>query len=87
MFPAALRYLGIDPDSKKEADLRKAADLLAKIKPSIQKFHSSEYINGLANGDICLAVGYSGDILQARKRAKEAKNGVEVAYSIPRKAR
>jgi putrescine transport system substrate-binding protein len=84
MFPAALRYLGIDPDSKKEADLRKAADLLAKIKPSIQKFHSSEYINGLANGDICLAVGYSGDILQARKRAKEAKNGVEVAYSIPK---
>ena len=84
MFPAALRYLGLDPDSKKEADLRKAADLLAKIKPSIRKFHSSEYINALANGDICLAVGYSGDILQARKRAKEAKNGVEVAYAIPK---
>lgn len=84
MFPAALRYLGLDPDSKKEADLKKAGDLLAKIKPSIQKFHSSEYINALANGDICLAVGYSGDILQARKRAKEAKNGVEVAYSIPK---
>ncbi|MCA0400211.1 MAG: polyamine ABC transporter substrate-binding protein [Proteobacteria bacterium] len=84
LFPAALRYLGLDPDSKKEADLRKAADLLAKIKPHIRKFHSSEYINALANGDICLALGYSGDVLQARKRAREAKNGVEVAYSIPK---
>lgn len=83
MFPAALRYLGLDPDSKKEADLRKAADLLAKIKPHIQKFHSSEYITALANGDICLAVGYSGDVLQAKKRAAEAKNGVEIGYAIP----
>ena len=55
-----------------------------KVRASIRKFHSSEYINGLANGDICLAVGYSGDIMQARKRAEEAKNGVEVAYVIPR---
>ena len=84
MFPAALRYLGLDPDSKKEADLNKAGELLRKIRPHIQKFHSSEYINALANGDICLAVGYSGDILQAKKRAEEAKNGVEVAYSIPK---
>ena len=50
----------------------------------MQKFHSSEYINALANGDICLAVGYSGDIVQARNRAAEAKNGVEIAYVIPR---
>ena len=84
LFPAALHYLGLDPDSKKDADLKKAADLLARIKPYIQKFHSSEYINALANGDICLALGYSGDVLQARKRAREAKNGVEIAYSIPR---
>ncbi len=84
MFPAALRYLGLDPDSKSEADLNKAGELLRKIRPYIQKFHSSEYINALANGDICLAVGYSGDILQARKRAEEAKNKVEVAYAIPK---
>lgn len=84
LFPAALRYLKLDPNSKKDADLKKAADLLASIKPHIQKFHSSEYINALANGDICLALGYSGDILQARKRAKEAKNGVDVAYVIPK---
>jgi putrescine transport system substrate-binding protein len=84
MFPAALNFLGLDPDSKKEEDLAKAADLLAKIRPHIQKFHSSEYINALANGDICLAVGYSGDILQAKKRAEEAKNNVEVNYVIPK---
>ena len=50
----------------------------------MQKFHSSEYINALANGDICVAVGYSGDVLQAKKRAEEAKNGVEIGYVIPR---
>lgn len=84
MFPAALRYLGLDPDSKKEADLKKAGELLRKMRPHIQKFHSSEYINALANGDICLAVGYSGDVLQAKKRAVEAKNKVEIAYAIPK---
>jgi putrescine transport system substrate-binding protein len=84
LFPAALRWLGLDPNSKKEEDLRRAADALAKIKPYIRKFHSSEYINALANGDICLALGYSGDILQARKRALEAGNGVQVAYAIPK---
>ncbi len=84
MFPAALHYLGLNPDSKKESDLKRAADLLTKIKPFVRKFHSSEYINALANGDICFAVGYSGDVLQARKRAKEANNSVEIAYSIPK---
>jgi putrescine transport system substrate-binding protein len=84
MFPAALRYLGLNPDSKVEADLNKAGELLRRIRPHIQKFHSSEYINALANGDICLAVGYSGDVLQARKRAEEAKNKVEIAYAIPK---
>jgi putrescine transport system substrate-binding protein len=84
MFPAALAYLGLNPDSKDPADIQKAGDLLSSVAPYIQKFHSSEYINGLANGDICLAVGYSGDILQARNRAAEAKNGVEIGYSIPK---
>ena len=84
LFPAALNYLGLDPNSKDEADLNKAADLLKSIAPYVQKFHSSEYINALANGDICLAVGYSGDVLQARDRADEADNGVTVAYSIPK---
>ncbi|HZP19915.1 MAG TPA: polyamine ABC transporter substrate-binding protein [Bauldia sp.] len=84
MFPAALAYLGLNPNSKEQADLEKAADLLAKVAPFVQKYNSSEYINALANGDICIAVGYSGDILQARDRAEEAKNGVEVGYSVPK---
>ena len=80
----ALNYLGLDPDSKEPADIEKAGELLLSIRPYIQKFHSSEYINALANGDICLAVGYSGDVLQARDRAAEAGNGVNVEYIIPK---
>lgn len=84
ILPAALNYLGLNPDSKDAGDLQKARDLLLSVRPHIQKFHSSEYINALANGDICLAVGYSGDVLQARDRAAEAGNNVEIAYSIPK---
>ena len=57
---------------------------MLSIRPSIRKFHSSEYINALANGDICVAVGYSGDLFQARDRAAEAKKGVDIAYAIPK---
>jgi putrescine transport system substrate-binding protein len=84
LFPGILAYLGLNPDSKKTEDLNKAGEALFRIRGNIQKFHSSEYINALANGDICMAVGYSGDILQAKSRAEEAKNGVEVRYLIPR---
>ncbi|GIL02446.1 MAG: putrescine-binding periplasmic protein [Alphaproteobacteria bacterium] len=84
ILPAALNYLGLNPDSKDPADIEKAGALVASIAPNVQKFHSSEYINALANGDICLAVGYSGDVLQARDRADEADNNVTVVYSIPK---
>jgi putrescine transport system substrate-binding protein len=84
LLPAALLYLGLDPSSTKEADLQSAADLMMKIRPSVRKFHSSEYINALATGEICLVVGFSGDIKQAQKRAAEAKNGVEIGYAIPK---
>jgi putrescine transport system substrate-binding protein len=84
LFPAALRYLGIDPDSKREADWRRAADLLMKIRPYVQKFSSTELVGALANGDICLAVGPSGDVQQARRRAAEAKGSTEIGYVIPR---
>jgi putrescine transport system substrate-binding protein len=84
MFPPALKYLGFNPDSKDPAEIEKAGDLLLTVRPFVQKFNSSEYINALANGDICLAVGYSGDVLQARDRAVEADAGVDVAYSIPK---
>lgn len=84
LFPAVLNYIGLNPDSKRPDDLQRAGDALLRIRGSVQKFHSSESINALANGDICLAVGYSGDMVQARRRAEEAKNGVEVAYHVPR---
>lgn len=84
MVRAALNYLGIDPNSTEPDDLAKAEELLLSIRPHVRKFHSSEYINALANGDICLAVGWSGDVFQARDRAAEADQGVEIGYSIPK---
>jgi putrescine transport system substrate-binding protein len=84
VLAAALHYLGFDPNSAREADLQKAADLVMKVRPSVRKFHSSEFLNALASGEICLAFGFSGDVKQAQKRAAEAKNGIEIAYSIPK---
>ena len=84
IMPAALHYLGLNPNSTDPKDLEKAADLLIKIRPFVRKFHSSEYLNALASGEICLVVGWSGDIKQSQKRAVEAKNGVEIAYAIPK---
>lgn len=84
IMPAALNFLGIDPNSLEQADLEKASDLMLKLRGNVRKFHSSEYLNALAGGEICLVVGWSGDIKQAQKRAAEAKNGVEVGYVIPK---
>lgn len=84
MIPAALRWLGKDPDSKDPADLEAAGEVWKAVAPNIQKYHSSEYINALANGDICLAFGWSGDVLQAKARAEEAGAGVAIDYRIPK---
>ena len=84
VIPAALAYLGEDPNTFDEDLINKAGDTLLSVRPYIQKFHSSEYINALANGDICVAFGWSGDVLQARDRADEADNGVEIAYNAPK---
>jgi putrescine transport system substrate-binding protein len=84
ILPAALGYLGIDPNSTKQADLEKAADLVIKIRPYVRKFHSSEYLSALASGEICFVVGWSGDVMQARSRAAEAKSEVEIGYTIPK---
>lgn len=81
IIPMALKYIGEDPDSQDPDVIAKAEDVLMAVRPYIQKFHSSEYINALANGEICVAVGWSGDVLQARDRAAEADNGVEIAYN------
>lgn len=83
MIAPALNYLGLDPNSEDTDDLEQAVALMQSVRPHIRYFHSSQYINDLANGDICVAVGYSGDVLQARDRAAEAGQGVEVAYAIP----
>src|SRR4051812_45041288 len=84
ILPASLNYLGLDPNSTAQADLDKAADLVGKIRPLVRKFHSSEYLSALASGEICLVVGWSGDIIQARQRAAEAKNSIEIGYAIPK---
>ncbi|HEX9207284.1 MAG TPA: polyamine ABC transporter substrate-binding protein [Steroidobacteraceae bacterium] len=79
-----LAYLGRDPNSEKAEDLKAAEDVLMKIRPYIRMIHSSQYIDSLANGDICVALGWSGDILQAKARAEEAKQGVEIAMNVPK---
>lgn len=84
VFSAALAYLGKDPNSLEPSDLDAATALLKSIHPYIRYFHSSQYISDLANGDLCVAHGYSGDVLQASERAEEADKGVEVSYRIPR---
>jgi putrescine transport system substrate-binding protein len=84
VFPAALAYLGRDPKSHDLADLERAAAVLARVRPDVRRFHSSQYINDLASGDICIALGYSGDVIQARDRAREAESGVDIAFRVPR---
>ena len=83
IIPPMLRMLGRPPVTTSEEDFEAAVTALEAIRPHIRYFHSSQYISDLANGEICLAIGWSGDILQAAARAEEAGNGVEVAYAIP----
>jgi putrescine transport system substrate-binding protein len=84
MIPQALLYLGLAPNSHKASDYKAAGKLLTKIRPYITYFHSSRYISDLANGDICVAYGFSGDVFQAKTRAEEAGNGQVIAYEIPK---
>jgi putrescine transport system substrate-binding protein len=83
-FAIAMNYAGKNPDSKETADLEAGGEIYSKIRPSVRTFNSSSYIDDLANGDICMTIGWSGDILQAKARAEEAKNGVEINYVIPK---
>jgi len=79
-----VKLSGYRSELDKQADLEKAADLVSKIRPYVRKFHSSEYLGALASGEICFVVGWSGDVMQARSRAAEAKTGVEIGYTIPK---
>ncbi|WP_428035421.1 polyamine ABC transporter substrate-binding protein [Amphritea sp.] len=87
MYPLALLYAGqpsTDITKANHTSDSPAANALRAIRPYVRQFHSSQYVNDLANGDICVAIGYSGDIFQAQARAEEAGKGVEVSYSIPK---
>jgi putrescine transport system substrate-binding protein len=84
IMSAGLHYLHLDPNTSNPDDLQKVTDLLLKIRPYVRKFHSSEYLNALATGEICFVVGFSGDVKQAQTRAAQAKGGIEIGYSIPK---
>ncbi len=84
MLRAVLNYLGRDPNSQKADDLAAGEATLLKIRPYIRNINSSEYIEALANGDLCVAVGYNGDVLQARDRARDANKGIEIKYVVPK---
>ena len=84
VMSAGLDYLHLNPNSSDPADLEKVTDLLIKIRPYVRKFHSLEYLNALATGEICFALGFSGDVKQAQRRAAEAKAGIDLAYVIPK---
>lgn len=83
VFTAAWTYQGLPVHDYSKASIQKAVDIVTAVRPHIRYFHNSQTINDMANGDICVAHGYSGDMLQARERAIEAKNGVQVEYVIP----
>ena len=84
MYPAAFAYMGLDPQSTDAADFEAATEMMMGVRDTVRYFHSSQYISDLANGETCVAVGWSGDVLQAADRAEEAGQGVNVWYAIPR---
>jgi putrescine transport system substrate-binding protein len=84
MMPTVLNYMGLNANSTNPEDYKKAEAKLLAVRPYVTYFHSSKYIADLANGDICIAIGFSGDMFQARNRAAEAKKGVNIAYTIPK---
>jgi putrescine transport system substrate-binding protein len=81
---AVLAWKGKDPNSQSEEDLKLAEDVLMSVRPFIRMIHSSNYIDALANGEVCVAVGWSGDVLQSRDRAAEAGQGIVIKYNVPK---
>jgi len=84
MYAMVLIALGKNANSKKPEDLAAATDALMRLRPFVRYVDTQRMISDLANGEVCLAVGYSGDILQSASRAKENETGQKVAYSIPK---
>jgi putrescine transport system substrate-binding protein len=83
-FYAALMYLGRDPNGVGGGEIDAVRELYAKVRPFVRDFDSASVIDNLANGEVCVAMGYNGDVLQARNRAAEAGNGVDIAFAIPK---
>ena len=84
VLPAALHYLGKDPFSKNPGDYQEALALLKSVRPYVTLFSSSGYINDMASGSICIALGWNGDINIARSRAIEGKTGQDVVALVPK---
>jgi putrescine transport system substrate-binding protein len=84
MVRLALIYLGRDANSDKPEDIAAVEEMLLKVRPYVRNINSSEYIEALANGDLCIAVGYNGDVLQARDRAHDANKGIDIKYAVPK---
>lgn len=90
LIPPALKYLGLDPDSKDPKDIARAAEVLKAMRPYVRTFSSSGYLSSLSSGDLCLVVGWAGDVIQARNRAIEAhakspdRPLVDVRYAVPK---
>lgn len=86
IYATVLNYLHLDPNSTKPEDYTAATDLLLKLRPSIRYFHSSQYINDLANGDICVAVGWAGDVIRPPTVRKRLKTALTLLTAFPKRA-
>ncbi|MBP6345558.1 polyamine ABC transporter substrate-binding protein [Neisseriaceae bacterium CLB008] len=84
MYPVAMNYVGVDPQSSEKEDLDQATEMLRKVRPFIKRFSSSGYIDDMARGDLCVAVGYGGDLNIAKRRAEETNNGVKLSVLVPK---
>ncbi len=84
VVPIALHYLGLNPSSDKAEDFAKAEALIKSIRPYVRYFNSAKYPQDLANGDICVALGWSGGMLAARNMALAANNGIDIRMALPR---
>ena len=83
VIPAVLNFLGLDPASQDVGVIARAEPVLKAIRPHVRGFFNAAQIDRLAGGEVCLVMGWSGDMLQARKRASEAGNDVRIVYAIP----
>ncbi|MDO5356628.1 MAG: polyamine ABC transporter substrate-binding protein [Conchiformibius sp.] len=83
-FPLALKYLGKDPNSEKAEDLQAAADMMKAVRKDVKRFSSSGYIDNMAKGELCVAIGYGGDLNIAKRRAKEAGGKIDIAVLTPK---